>query len=37
MLMIDINKITVEECKMYFQQLGLSFINNHGIKLVIEK
>lgn len=37
MLMIDINDITLEECKMYFQQLGISFINNNGIRLVIEK
>lgn len=35
MLMIDINNITLEECKMYFQQLGIGFINSNGIKLVI--
>lgn len=37
MLMININNITLEECRMYFKQLGVSFVNNHGIKLVIEK
>lgn len=37
MLMININNITLDECKMYYNQLHIAFINNNGIKLVIDR
>lgn len=37
MLMINLNEVTIYECAMYYNQLHIGFVNNNGIKLVIDR